>query len=70
MPNYSWKGRTRGGRVQEGVLVAESKDAAIASLRDGKLSSLCLAEGKSARYGEASISRDTIGNGFAQTQMP
>jgi type IV pilus assembly protein PilC len=33
MPNYSWKGRTRGGRVQEGVLVAESKDAAIASLR-------------------------------------
>jgi len=33
MPNYSWKGRTRGGRVQEGVLIAESKDAAIASLR-------------------------------------
>ena len=33
MPNYSWKGRTRGGRVQEGVLVADSKDAAIASLR-------------------------------------
>ncbi len=33
MPNYSWKGRTRAGRVQEGVLVAESKDAAIASLR-------------------------------------
>ena len=33
MPNYSWKGRTRAGRMQEGVLVAESKDAAIASLR-------------------------------------
>ncbi len=33
MPNYSWKGRTRGGRIQEGVLVAESKDAAIATLR-------------------------------------
>jgi type IV pilus assembly protein PilC len=33
MPNYSWKGRTRGGRVQEGVLVAESKEAAIATLR-------------------------------------
>ena len=33
MPNYSWKGRTRAGRVQEGVLVAESKDAAIAALR-------------------------------------
>ena len=33
MPNYSWKGRTRGGRVQEGVLVADSKEAAIAALR-------------------------------------
>jgi type IV pilus assembly protein PilC len=33
MPNFSWKGRTRGGRVQEGVLVAETKDAAIAALR-------------------------------------
>jgi type IV pilus assembly protein PilC len=33
MPNYSWKGRTRAGRVQEGVLVAESKEAAIATLR-------------------------------------
>jgi type IV pilus assembly protein PilC len=33
MPNYNWKGRTRGGRVQEGVLVADSKDAAIAALR-------------------------------------
>ncbi len=33
MPNYCWKGRTRGGRTQEGVLVAESKDAAISMLR-------------------------------------
>ncbi len=33
MPNYSWKGRTRGGRMQEGVLVADSKEAAIATLR-------------------------------------
>ena len=33
MPNYNWKGRTRGGRIQEGVLVADSKDAAIAALR-------------------------------------
>ncbi|MCP3980414.1 MAG: type II secretion system F family protein [bacterium] len=33
MPNYSWKGRTRSGRVQEGVLVAESKEAAIMTLR-------------------------------------
>ncbi len=33
MPNYSWKGRTRAGRIQEGVLVADSKDAAISALR-------------------------------------
>lgn len=33
MPNYTWKGRTRGGKVQEGVLVAESKEAAISNLR-------------------------------------
>lgn len=33
MPNYSWKGRTRAGKVQEGVLVAENKDAVIAALR-------------------------------------
>jgi len=33
MPNYSWKGRTRAGKVQEGVLVAESKEAALAVLR-------------------------------------
>jgi type IV pilus assembly protein PilC len=33
MPNYTWKGRTRAGRTQEGVLVAENKDAVIAMLR-------------------------------------
>jgi type IV pilus assembly protein PilC len=33
MPNYNWKGRTRGGKIQEGVLVADSKEAAISTLR-------------------------------------
>src|SRR5262249_59202893 len=33
MPNYVWKGRTRTGLVQEGVLVADSKEIALASLR-------------------------------------
>jgi type IV pilus assembly protein PilC len=33
MPNYVWKGRNRTGLVQEGVLAAESKDAALTSLR-------------------------------------
>ena len=33
MPNYTWKGRSRGGKVQEGVLVADSKEAAVSMLR-------------------------------------
>jgi type IV pilus assembly protein PilC len=33
MPNYTWKGRTRAGKVQEGILVADTKDAVIAALR-------------------------------------
>ncbi len=33
MPNYAWKGRSRGGKIQEGVLVADNKDAAVAMLR-------------------------------------
>jgi type IV pilus assembly protein PilC len=33
MPNYAWKGRNRAGLVKEGVLVADSKEVALASLR-------------------------------------
>ena len=33
MPNFVWKGRTRAGKVEEGVLIANSKDAAAAILR-------------------------------------
>ena len=33
MPNYAWKGRNRAGMVQEGVLAADTKDLALASLR-------------------------------------
>ena len=33
MPNYVWKGKNRGGASQEGVLVADNKDAVIAILR-------------------------------------
>ena len=33
MPNFVWKGRTRAGKVEEGVLVAESRDGAAAILR-------------------------------------
>ena len=33
MPNFVWKGRTRTGKVEEGVLIADTKDAAAAILR-------------------------------------
>jgi type IV pilus assembly protein PilC len=33
MPNYAWKGRNRAGLVQEGALVADSKDLALTNLR-------------------------------------
>ena len=33
MPNFVWKGRTRTGKIEEGVLVADTKDAAAAILR-------------------------------------
>ena len=33
MPAYAWKGKNRLGEVQEGVLVAESRDAAAITLK-------------------------------------
>jgi type IV pilus assembly protein PilC len=33
MPNYVWKGRNRTGIVQEGVLAADTKEVALATLR-------------------------------------
>ena len=33
MPNFVWKGKTRTGALQEGVLLADSRDAALAVLR-------------------------------------
>src|SRR5499427_2963757 len=33
MPNYAWKGRNRTRLVQEGVLVADTKEGALATLR-------------------------------------
>jgi len=33
MPSFEWKGRGRGGQDQSGVLVADSKEAAMATLR-------------------------------------
>ncbi len=33
MPSFVWKGRTRAGGFQEGILLADSRDAAVATLR-------------------------------------
>src|SRR6266576_980282 len=33
MPTFEWKGTARNGQVQTGVLVADTKDAVIASMR-------------------------------------
>ena len=44
MPNYAWKGRTRAGKTQEGVLVAENKDAVIAMLRKQQLTVTAVTE--------------------------
>ena len=33
MPTYSWKGKNKTGKVQEGTVAAESKEAVIALLR-------------------------------------
>jgi type IV pilus assembly protein PilC len=33
MPSFVWKGRIRGGQAQEGVLVADSREAALATLK-------------------------------------
>jgi type IV pilus assembly protein PilC len=33
MPSFVWSGKTRAGQTQEGVLLADSRDAAVATLR-------------------------------------
>ena len=33
MPSFVWKGKTRSGQLQEGQLLADSRDAAVAVLR-------------------------------------
>jgi type IV pilus assembly protein PilC len=33
MPSYSWKGKGKGGKIQQGVMAAENKEAVVAMLR-------------------------------------
>ena len=44
MPSFRYRGRTRGGQVQESVLVADSRDAAMLALRRQQIQVLDLRE--------------------------
>jgi type IV pilus assembly protein PilC len=44
MPNFVWKGRARSGALQEGQLLADSRDAAVATLRRQQIQILNIRE--------------------------
>ena len=44
MAQYAWKGKNRGGQAQEGVLVADSKDAVIGMLRKQQITVTAVTE--------------------------
>jgi type IV pilus assembly protein PilC len=44
MPSFMWKGRARSGALQEGVLLADSRDAAVATLRRQQIQILNIRE--------------------------
>jgi len=44
MPNFVWKGRARSGALQEGQLLADSRDAAVAALRRQQIQILNIRE--------------------------
>jgi type IV pilus assembly protein PilC len=44
VPSFTWKGRNRGGEAQDGVLVADSRDAAVATLRRQQIQVLSIRE--------------------------
>ena len=44
MPNFVWKGRVRSGTLQEGQLLADSRDAAVATLRRQQIQILNIRE--------------------------
>lgn len=56
MPAYAWKGKNRLGEVQEGVLVSESKDAAVLTLKRNGIEVLSVKaqEAKTKGFGKVS----------------
>ncbi len=63
MPQFAWKGKTRGGAAQEGVLAADSKDAVIAMLRKQQIMVTAVTEkGKE-------IAFPKFGGGVAQKEI-
>ncbi len=63
MAQFAWKGKARGGAAQEGVLVAESKEAVIAMLRKQQITVTAVTErGKE-------IALPKLGKGVAQKEI-
>jgi type IV pilus assembly protein PilC len=63
MAQYTWKGKSRGGAVQEGVLVAENKEAVIAMLRKQQIIVTAVTEkGKE-------IALPKVGGGVSQKEI-
>ncbi len=63
MPTYAWKGKSRGGVSQEGVLVADSKEAVIGILRKQQVLVTAVTEkGKE-------IALPKIGGGVSQKEI-
>jgi len=63
MPTYSWKGKNKMGKSQEGVLTAESKEAVIATLRRQQV----MVSGVTEKGKELSIPK--FGGGVSQKEI-
>src|SRR5437773_9240883 len=63
MPTYSWKGKGKGGRIQQGVISADSKDAVVAMLRKQQV----LVTGVTEKGKEISLPK--MGGGVSQKEI-
>src|SRR2546427_11863564 len=63
MPTYSWKGKGKGGRIQQGVISADSKDAVVAMLRKQQV----LVTGVTEKGKEISLPK--LGGGVSQKEI-
>jgi len=63
MPSYSWKGKGKGGKVQQGVIAAENKEAVVALLRKQQI----LVTGVTEKGKEISLPK--MGGGVKQKEI-